>query len=74
MPELLRHLRNGFPVQDVIAIMLGDRLLDGLLAGGAGLVGGAVKLQLAVFTGVLGGKSVKREYPSYWCILPFIKL
>ena len=31
MPELLRHLRDGFPVQDVIAIMLGNRLLDGLL-------------------------------------------
>ena len=58
MPELLRHLRDGFPVQDVIAIMLGDRLLNGLLAGGVRLVGGAVKLQLAVFTGVLGGKSV----------------
>ena len=58
MPELLRHLRDGFPVQDVIAIMLGDRLLNGLLAGGIGLVGGTLKLQLAVFTGVLGGKSV----------------
>ena len=48
MPELLRHLRDGFPVQDVIAIMLGDRLLDCLLAGGVRLVGGAVKLQMCI--------------------------